>query len=202
MTVEFAKEPAGCRVALENGLKTLGASPTPAAHGHLAMAANASAPPPLPVYVLPLDDLASGKAPKVGAPVAWEYLLVAGGQPVRTAEVHPGVDDPQKNFAFAAISTASAAGVARAIEVAEMDPVIAAGRYEMRLVRVPALYVTALWLKDLNGAADSYIVIPPAPDGFLAHAKMSAPDFLKLLQTKAADKVRVTPPQTPASPSN
>jgi hypothetical protein len=201
MTVKFVKEPAGCRVALENGLKTLRSGPTPAALGHLAAATNAEAPPPLPVYVLPLDDLAAGKAPKGGAPVAWEYLLVAGGQPVSTAEVHP-LAGPKKSFAFAGISTAPAAGVAQAIEVAETDPGIAAGRCEMRLVRVPALYVTALWLKDLNGAADSYVVIPPAPEGFRAHAIIPAPDFFKLLQTKAAEKVRVTPPQAPGSPSN
>lgn len=201
MTVEFVKEPAGCRVALEKGLKTLGAGPTPAAQGHLAAVTNAAAPPPLPVYVLPLDDLAAGKAPKGGTPVAWEYLLVAGGQPVRTAEIHPDLADPQKGFAFAAISAAPAAGVAQAIEVAEKDPSIAAGRYEMRLVRVPALYVTALWLKDLHGAADWYVIIPPAPEGFQAHAIISASDFLKLLQTKAVEKVRVTP-QAPGLPSN
>jgi hypothetical protein len=202
MTVEFVKEPAGCRVALENGLKTLGAGPTSAARGHLAAATNAEAPPPLPVYVLPLDELAAGKAPNGGNPVVWEYLLVAGGQPIRTAEVHSDPADPQKGFAFAAISAASSAGIAQAIEVAEKDSLIAAGRYEMRLVRVPALYVNALWLKDLKSTADSYVVIPPAPDGFQAHTIIPASDFFKLLQAKAMEKVRATPHQVPGSPSN
>jgi hypothetical protein len=147
MAVEFVKEMPGCRVALENGLRTLGASVTPAALGHLTTVANAEALPPLPVYVLPLDDLAAGNAVKDGDPVAWEYLLVAGGQPVRVAEIHPVPADPQMNFAFAALSTTPAAGIAQAIAAAEMDPCVGRGQYEMRLVRAPALHVTALWLK-------------------------------------------------------
>lgn len=201
MTVEFVNEPVGCRIALESGLKALAVGPSPAALGHLAVATNAQAPPPFPVYVLPLDELAAGNMPQSGDPVAWEYLLVAAGQPVRTAEVHPDRAAPQTNFAFAAISTSPAAGIAQAIEAAEKHSCIAAGRYEMRLVRIPALYVTALWLKDLNGNADHYVVIPPAPDGFRAHAIVPGTDFFQLLQTKAAEKMQTTP-QAPSSPSN
>jgi hypothetical protein len=201
MAVKFVEEPAGCRVALERGLKALGAGPTPASLGHLAAAAHAEAPPPLPVFVLPLNDLAAGNTPNGGSPVAWEYLLVAGGQAVRTAEVHPDVADPQNIFTFAAISAGAAAGIAQAIEVAEADPKIAAGRYEMRLVRAVALYVTALWLKDLTDATDWYVVIPPAPEGLRVHIIISAPDFFKLLQTMAAEKVRIRP-ERPESPSN
>jgi hypothetical protein len=203
MTVEFVKEMAGCRMALESGLQTLGAGHTPAAQGHLAAVANAESPPPLPVYVLPLDDLAAGNFLKDRDPVAWDYLLVSGGHPVRVAEIHPDPTDPQKSFAFAAISAAPAAGIAQAIAAAETDPCIRRGQYEMRLVRVPALYVTALWLKNLNGTTDAYVVIPPTPEGFGAHVILSAPDFFKLLQTKAAEKVRTTPsPQPSGPPSN
>jgi hypothetical protein len=198
MTVEFVNEPVGCRTALEDGLKALAVGPSPAASTHLAVAGNAQAPPPLPVYILPLDELAAGNVPQTDHPVAWEYLLVTGGQAVRTAEVHP---HPQTTFTLAAISTYLAAGLAQAIDVAENDPGIAAGRYEMRLVRVPALYVTALWLKDLDGAADYYVPVPPTPDGFVPHTAVPASDFFQLLQTQAAGKVRATP-QTPGSPSN
>jgi hypothetical protein len=206
MTVEFAKEPARCRDALEEGLKNLGAVPTPAALGHLAAVTNAEAPPPLPVYIVTLDELIAGRPQTNGHVVAWEYLLVTGGQTVRTAEIHLDRTDPQKGFTFAAISTGAATGLANAISVVERDPGIAAGRYEMRLVRVPALYVTALWLKDLNDAVDLYVVIPPAPEGFQAHSIIQSLDLFKLLQIKAIEKAQVSPspPSQPTigSPSN
>jgi hypothetical protein len=92
MTVVFAAEPGGSRAALEDGLRNLAANPTPAAQAHLAAIAGAEAPPPLPVSIFTLDDLAAGKDPRTVSPIAWEHFLVANGQAVRTAEV---MSDPQ-----------------------------------------------------------------------------------------------------------
>ncbi len=200
MAVSFAAEPKGSRTALEDGLRTLVANPTRAAQAHLAAIAGAEAPPPLPVTVFPLDDLAAGKDPRGVPPIAWEYLLVTNHQPVRTAEV---IGDSKGGFTFAAISGGQAASVARAIEVAEAAPATAAGNYELRLIRAPALYVTAVWLKDRGRkAADFFVVVPPAPEGFQSHVLEPAADFLKKLQSQAAAKVHLTPAVSTASPTN
>jgi hypothetical protein len=128
------------------------------------------------------------------------YLLVAGNQPVRTAEV---ISTQQGTFAFAAISSGQAAGLAQAIATAEAAPDTASAPYEMRMVQIPALYVTALWLKAQNGPTDYFIAIPPAPDGFRPYAMIDAKDFLKLLQAKATERVRLSGVQTPGtSPTN
>ena len=71
MTLEFIAEPAGCPAALTSGLQALAAAPTPGSLSHLAVAANAKAPPPLPVYLLSLNDLATGNASNSGTLVAW-----------------------------------------------------------------------------------------------------------------------------------
>jgi hypothetical protein len=200
MAVSFAAEPKGSRAALEDGLRSLAGNPTRAAQAHLAATAGAQAPPPLPVHIFPLDELAAGNDPRGTAPIAWAYLLVTNDQPVRTAEV---LHDPQGAFTFAAISGGQTAGVARAIEVAEAAPATAAGNYELRLVRAPALYVTAVWLKDRSGKADDFfVVVPPAPEGFQSHILEPAADFLKKLQSHAAAKVRLSPPVSTSSPTN
>jgi len=190
MAVSFAAEPSGSRAALEDGLRTLAGNPTQAAHAHLAAIAGAEAPPPLPVSIFPLDDLAAGKDPRAVSPIAWEYLLVANHQAVRTAEV---IRDPGRGFTFAAISGGQAAGLARAIEVAEAAQATAPGTYELNLIRAPAFYVTALWLKDRSGKGDDFfVVVPPAPEGFQSHVLEPAADFIKKLQSLAAAKARLT----------
>jgi hypothetical protein len=185
MPVLFASEPPGCRSALTDGLNALGMAPTPASRAHLAAVAGSQAPPPLPVYSFPLDDLAPGKDPMGNGPVAWKFLLVIGSQPIRTADVVPA---PGGGYQFASISAAQAPGIDQAILAAENSPVLAKGRYELRLVEVPALYVTALWLKTQRGKADYFIVIPPAPDGFQPYAVTAAPGFRKLLRAAAAQR--------------
>jgi hypothetical protein len=167
---------------------------------HLVAVAGSEAPPPLPVYSFPLDDLAAGKDPRSNNPVAWKYLLVTGSQPIRTADVVPASSGGYK---FASISAAQASAMSQAILAAEKSPVASKGHYEMRLVEVPALYVTALWLKNQKGKADYFIVIPPAPDGFQPYDVTAAADFLRLLRTAAARRISsVTQPQGQSSQTN
>ena len=200
MTVSFATEPKDSRSALEDGLRTLAGNPTRIAQAHLAAIAGAKAPPPLPVTVFPLDELAAGKDPRGASPIAWQYLLVTNDQPVRTAEV---IRDSQGRFTFAAISGGQAAGVARAIEVAETTQATAGGNYELRLIRVPALYVTAVWLQDRSRKADDFfVVVPPAPEGFQSHILEPAADFMKKLQSAAVAKQRPTRPVSSPSLTN
>src|SRR5688572_5060506 len=113
MPLSFPAEPTGTRAALAAGLSALAGPATPTAQAHATAAANAQAPPPLPVYPFGLTDLAGGKDPRGGSPVAWEYLLVAGTQAVRTAQV---VSAAGGAFEFASVSGGQAAGLARAIE--------------------------------------------------------------------------------------
>jgi hypothetical protein len=199
MPVVFATEPLDSRTALADGLAALAAAPTPAAAAHLAAVAGASAPPPLPVYPFALDDLAAGRDPRGESQVAWVFLLVVNDQAVRTAEVVPAPDG--KGFAFAAISAAEATAINQGIAVAEADKATAKDDYELRLVRVPALYVTALWLKHAVARNDRFVVIPPVPDGFHAYAVTTAADFLQTLRAAALRRQQATPPAGP-SPTN
>ncbi len=200
MPVSFAAEPKASRAALEDGLRALAGTPTRAAQAHLAAIAGAQAPPPLPVTTFPLDKLAAGNDPRTLPTVAWQYLLVKNDQPVRTAEV---MRDPTGGFTFAAISDGQAAGLARAFEVSEAAPATAAGSYELHLIRAPALYVTAVWLKDRSGNADDFfIVVPPAPEGFQSHDLEPAADFIKKLQTQAAARMQPTPAIATPAPTN
>jgi hypothetical protein len=90
------------------------------------------------------------------------------------------------------------AGEEQAQGVAERLPEIQQGQYELRALRVPALYLMSLWLKDLQGNEDRFLVLPPVFPPLQALAVYSASDLLPVMQQLAVQKAplekKVTPP--------
>jgi hypothetical protein len=115
---------------------------------------------PHPVYELGLDDLAAGKGLGAARRVAWRYLLVANDQLRQAAEI---IEDPRGGGSqCGALTTGFVAGAVEAFRIAEQLPEVQRGAYEIRALRIPSLYVMSLWLKDLQGNQDRFIVMPPA----------------------------------------
>jgi hypothetical protein len=113
---------------------------------------------PHDVYTLGLDRLSAGASIRDAEAVGQRFLVVDGDTPVSSAEVTREGGDFQANEGpFVAATLA-------AIEQAEQDPELSDGRYELRLLRIPALYLMALWLKDDEGDGDLVIPLDPAPE--------------------------------------
>jgi hypothetical protein len=109
------------------------------------------------VYSAGVDQLAAGRGLASATPVARAFLVMDGPNAVASVEQDTeggGVSSTEGPFAEA---------TARAIERAEEDPRLADGDYELRVLRVPGLYLIAVWLKDLNGDGDVVIPLDPAP---------------------------------------
>ena len=198
MSVTFPSPPGDSFTALQQGLRAIkgaqlrGKGPL----GQMAIAANPSAMKPHPIYEIGLDDLAAGKEIASARPVAWRYLLIAGNQVHQAAEIIP--DPLSGGSRFGALTTGYVAGEEEALKLADKLPEISQGAYEIRSLRVPALYVMALWLKDLHGDKDRFIVMPPAFPPVQALQPYSTSDLFALLHKAAAKKAplekRVAPP--------
>jgi hypothetical protein len=109
------------------------------------------------VYSAGVDELAAGRGLASASPVAHGFLVMEGSNAIASVEQDTeggGVSSTEGPFADA---------TARAIERAEEDPRLADGEYELRALRVPGLYLMAVWLKDLNGDGDVVIPLDPAP---------------------------------------
>jgi hypothetical protein len=109
------------------------------------------------VYSAGVDELAAGGGLASATAVARAFLVMDGPNAVASVEQDTeggGVSSTEGPFAEA---------TARAIERAEEDPRLADGDYELRALRVPGLYLIAVWLKDLNGDGDAVIPLDPAP---------------------------------------
>jgi len=199
MPVTFPSPPSDGSAALQRGLEAIRTGRQLDPRGGaaaLAVSPNASAMRPYPVYELGLDDLAAGRGIDAARPVAWRYLLVSNGRARQAAEIVP--DRGGGGSQFGALTTGFVAGEEEALRLAEQLPEIKQGTYEIRALRVPALYVMALWLKDVQGDDDRFIVMPPAFPPVQALHAYATRDLLGVLHPMAKQKAplerRVTPP--------
>lgn len=126
---------------------------------------------------VPIDD-----APQT----AWRYLVDAGDGAVASSEVAIGADG---QLTFAQLNEGPfVAATAQALRDAERIPEVANGNYEARVLRVPALYVLALWLKDLDDSNDLIIPLDPAPPYLDAGFVYREPEFYNALTAPAQER--------------
>jgi len=126
---------------------------------------------PHPVYVATLDDLAAGKLLANAKQTAWRYLLVQHDEVVAEAELTAGRGAAKgaksarhKNLEFAGLTHGPFVGATvDGLHMAENLPQIAKADYELRLLKVPAVYLVALWLH--RGDEDILVPIGQPPAG-------------------------------------
>ncbi len=116
---------------------------------------------PHDVYALGLDQVADGARIEQARQIGRRFLVMAGDRAISSAEIAE-----EDGTGFQANEGPYVAATADAIARAEDDPDLAAGDYEVRLLRIPALYFVALWLKDDKGRDDVLIPLDPAPAPF------------------------------------
>ncbi len=145
-----------------------------------------------PMVVLGLDDLAKGKSPRQSAARLWLQLLPAG-------------DTGQRALAEVDQTSGKLTSVSEGAEVKALSKQIdklssaasrsaSSARQELALISVPALHLTAVWLKGdpANGSDD--VVIPN--DGPIAPLvpgqRYPLADFQKQVKAMAADRMAKT----------
>jgi hypothetical protein len=135
---------------------------------------------PHAVHNLGLNDLEKPGRLADAPMTAWRYLVEEAGATVASAEV--GVDGKGAVRGFDHVNKGPfAQATAAAQKAAARLPQVRGGRVEARVIRIPALYVMALWLKDLDGDADVVIPMAPAPPFLEANRAYTEREFLKAL---------------------
>jgi hypothetical protein len=132
---------------------------------------------PQRVFTVGLDSLAGGRAIEEAAePTGWRFLVEEGEEPVAAAEVQDqtGAAVPAQ-VSEGAFVRSTAEGL-RAAE--ELPPVQETG-FELRLLRVPAIYLNSLWLHAPD-RPDLFVPLDPAPPGLEAGASYEEPRFAEI----------------------
>jgi hypothetical protein len=145
-----------------------------------------------PVVVMGLDQLSKGRSPRQVKPRLWAQMLPAGAGGERAlAEV-----DQRAGRLTSVSEGAEVKALARRLDglasPATRAAAAATGRQELSLIRVPALHLTALWLKGENAAED--IVIPN--DGPIAPLvpgkRYKLAEFQAVVKAMAAERIART----------
>ena len=182
MAINTKQPPDTANLALHEGLGQIrGAAAT------RGMADAAGAGTPHESYHLGLDSIEAKKGVAAAKSIGWRYLL-AGGPAGRglAAEVH----SRDRGYEFAGLNEGPfVQQVADQIE--NLRGKIGDKDYEPRLLRIPALYVAALWLKGKND--DLFVPLQPSHPALEPHRVYSRMDFEAALE-KAAREMKSAEP--------
>jgi hypothetical protein len=144
---------------------------------------------PHKVYNLGLQDIVGGKGIEAAHLVSWRYLINQGTRGTAAAEVN--YDERKKSNQFSQLNQgAFASATLEEIHKVVDDRKFQQGSYELRLLRVPALYVTALWLNDLREHHDAVIPIAPTIEVLKPSEVYTPSQFIKVLREPAQEKLR------------
>src|ERR671923_461123 len=130
-----------------------------------ARAPAASVTAPQRVFTVGLDALAGEASVEDSAsPTGWRFLVEEAREPVAAAEVH---DETPAAVPAQVTEGQFVRSTAEGLRAAEAHPSVGEAAFELRLLRVPALNLVALWLHTA-GREDLFVPLEPAPAPFEA----------------------------------
>lgn len=144
------------------------------------------------MFTLGLNDLVASRDLESAKRTGWLFLVQDGDKTVASAEAVPtGTGDEQVLSAFnegrVVGSTSDALRSAREL------PEVSKDDFEPRLLRVPGLYVTALWLHKAGGLGDLLVPLDPSPVDAQVGQPVPASRLIEELRYKAGQANRIAP---------
>ncbi len=189
MPVTFAAPPQQVTQITQRQLQDM------AQHKHFTIAPLATAEPSKielasghAVYNIGLSDLLSDK-PITAAPfTAWRFIVNAGASESAAAET---LQDPEQGIpTFASVNSGPfVAGTIAALKALATDPAFTKGNWEGRMIRIPALYIMAIWAHEKKTGADLIRPTAPVPPYLDATKTYTWPEFKAALQEPAKQKL-------------
>jgi len=126
----------------------------------ILQAAHQHATHPHRVYMMDSQAMAAGSGLDKAHLVAWRFLVTTGSGGHAAVELPCRADDTGHQFGTADLGPL-VQGTLDALQAAERQMTAAGPDYEVALLRIPALYVQALWLRSVDGQ-DRLIPLAPA----------------------------------------
>jgi hypothetical protein len=146
---------------------------------------------PHQIFSLGLADLAGGKGLEAAKPTGWRYLVQAGGNTLAAAET--ALAPAGEEHVFSAFNSGRlVASTVEAIRTVQALPQVSQAYFELRLLRIPGLYFTALWVHDPKGTDDLLVPLDPSPD-LTTGQPVPAASLLPQLAAKAKSAAAVGP---------
>lgn len=190
MSIQFSTPPPEASQAVVSKLRSVREQPVTNVRG-LGGVVSGQATPTMPheVYVLGLRDVLSGRLPDNFRPSGWRYILQAGGSAVSSAETQATGGATQQFSEFN--SGPYVAATVQTLDRMASLPQIRGKNLTARLLRIPALHLTALWLHGED--EDVFVPLEPAPSGVEANRQYQASELFAALRREAETLVHIGP---------
>lgn len=139
---------------------------------------------PHQVFVMGPDAAEAGGSLDRARPMGWRFLVESGGEVIASAESPEGPEQPEGAGEPSFSEGQIVASTAGAVKAARALPQLANAGFDLRLLRIPAMYQNALWLHSPH--ADLLIPLEPSPIGD-AGKVVPPPVFFRKLAEYARD---------------
>ncbi len=141
------------------------------------------------VFTVGLQDLVE-RGLEAATATSVRHLILDGGQPVASVELDlDGSFNHVNEGPFVA-------GTAAAMLAAEAMAEVQAGSFELRVLRISALHVMALWLKDVAGSNDVLVPLSPGPVRLEPGRPLDIGQFTAVVQELAREHLAGDPSAT------
>lgn len=174
MPIRLAPAPPDAASKVRNAAASLIAQP-PSVHA-LAKAAPVDLSDLHPVYAATAQDVLDGTVLAAAQLIGWRVIVSKDGQPLAAVESDASVNEGP-----------FVAGTVEAVTAAEEKFAADARDYELRLLRIPAVYAIAIWLHAND--ADVLIPVAPAPASLRANEPLGEAAFTEALRPQAAKQL-------------
>lgn len=148
---------------------------------------------PHAVYVGTLEAFAGDNALEKTQLKAWRQLLTTDSQTFAAVEVQ--ADSQQKATTFSHINEGPyVEGTVSTLRQVRNLTQIQSGQYQFSLLRIPALYIVALWFKSKTGKDDILVPLAPTPSYFKAGQDYTITEFENIIRPFARKRLDVDNP--------
>jgi hypothetical protein len=135
------------------------------------------------IFNLGLDDLRNERGLDAATSVGWRSIVLKNDTAVAAAEAYP---TDRGNWSFGNANYGPfVESTVEALHRAEKHPRVRTATYEPRVLRVPALYVMALWL--FSSRQSLFFPLSPAPKELTAYRAYKETEFLRILTAMAKE---------------
>jgi hypothetical protein len=145
-----------------------------------------------PVYVLGLDAIVAGRDLSAAKLAMWTHFFSAardGDDQLVAADVNADTSR------FASLKEGpQVRAFYRQVQALQQAPDIGLRSFELAQLRIPALHVKAVWLKDEGGTSDVVIPIAPTDPALTAGRRYSVQGLLAALRPAAESAIAHTDP--------
>ncbi|MFE7332706.1 hypothetical protein ACFU8W_49385 [Streptomyces sp. NPDC057565] len=118
---------------------------------------------PHQVHPIGLDHLVERQSLTDSRVTSWRFLVLAEGSAVASSEVSAGTDKEKPSMLEQVNVGPYVQSTESALQALAEAPEVRSGRYELHMLKIPALSTFLLWLSQLDGDDHLFIALSPAP---------------------------------------